>query len=212
VTQPSRFITFEGGEGAGKSTQIARLAARLRMAGRAVTVTREPGGTPEAEAIRELLVHGEPERWDPLAETLLHLAARREHLAKGILPALAREEWVLSDRFYDSTRAYQGGGQVVSRATIDALHVPVLDGLEPGLTLIFDIPPEVGLKRARARGAASRYERWPLARHAAIRAAFHAIAAAEPVRCKLVDGTRDIEAIAAEVWALTCGRFPELNA
>lgn len=206
----AKFITFEGGEGAGKSTQIQRLAERLRAAGQTVLVTREPGGTPDAEAIRGLLTAGEAARWDPLAETLLHLAARRQHLARAIRPALARGEWVLCDRFYDSTRAYQGGGQGVTRAAIDRLHEPVLEGLHPSLTVLLDIPPETGLARARARGDAGRYERWPLERHAAIRAAFRAIAAAEPARCAVIDATGSVEAVAAAVWTAAAGRFPDL--
>jgi dTMP kinase len=208
----AKFITFEGGEGAGKSTQIQRLAGRLRAAGQTVLITREPGGTPDAEAIRALLTAGEAARWDPLAETLLHLAARRQHLARAIRPALKRGEWVLCDRFYDSTRAYQGGGQGVTRDTIDRLHEPVLDGLHPALTILLDIPPEAGLARAEARGDAGRYERWPMARHAAIRAAFLAIAADEPGRCQVVDATQSIDAIAGTIWACTAARFPDLAA
>lgn len=206
----TKFITFEGGEGAGKSTQIQRLAERLRAAGGSVLITREPGGTPDAEAIRSLLTAGETARWDPLAETLLHLAARRQHLARAIRPALERGEWVLCDRFYDSTRAYQGGGQGVTRAAIDRLHEPVLEGLHPALTFMLDIPPEAGLARARARCDAGRYERWPLEQHAAIRAAFLDIAAAEPARCQVIDATLTIDAIADAVWRATATRFPDL--
>lgn len=205
-----KFITFEGGEGAGKSTQIQRLAASLRARGHSVLITREPGGTPDAEAIRGLLTAGESARWDPLAETLLHLAARRQHLVRAIRPALERGEWVLCDRFYDSTRAYQGGGQGVARATIDILTEPVQEGLYPALTIMLDIPPEVGLARARARGDAGRYERWPLERHAAIRAAFLAIAADEPDRCCVIDAARPIDSIAAAIMAACSAKFPEL--
>lgn len=212
MSVPAKFITFEGGEGAGKSTQVQHLAAELRDAGQAVLITREPGGTPDAEAIRSLLTTGEAARWDPLAETLLHLAARRQHLARAIRPALARGEWVLCDRFYDSTRAYQGGGQGVTRATIDHLHAPVLEGLHPTLTFLLDIAPETGLARARARGDAGRYERWPQERHAAIRDAFLAIAAEEPARCEIVDASQPIETIAAAIWTRLCERFPDLLA
>lgn len=207
-----KFITFEGGEGAGKSTQIQRLAESLRARGQSVLITREPGGTPDAEAIRSLLTTGETARWDPLAETLLHLAARRQHLARAIRPALERGEWVLCDRFYDSTRAYQGGGQGVARATIDILTEPVQEGLYPALTFMLDIPPEVGLARARARGDAGRYERWPLERHAAIRAAFLAIAADEPARCCVIDAAQSIGAIATAIWLAAAAKFPELAA
>ena len=206
----TKFITFEGGEGAGKSTQIQRLAEHLRAAGGTVLITREPGGTPDAEAIRGLLTAGETARWDPLAETLLHLAARRQHLARAIRPALERGEWVLCDRFYDSTRAYQGGGQGVTRAAIDRLHEPVLEGLHPVLTFMLDIPPEAGLARARARGDAGRYERWPLEQHAAIRAAFLDIAAAEPARCQVINATQSIDTITDAVWRATAARFPDL--
>lgn len=209
MTGPRKFITFEGGEGAGKSTQIQRLAGRLRDAGGTVLVTREPGGTPDAEEIRALLTAGEAHRWDGIAETLLHLAARRQHLARLVTPALARGEWVLCDRFYDSTRAYQGGGQGVSRATIDCLHEAVLDGLHPSLTLVLDIPPEAGLARARARGDAGRYERWPVERHASIRNAFLEIAASEPARCRVIDATLDIDTVAAEIWAAVKNTFGE---
>jgi len=208
---PARFITFEGGEGAGKTTQIQRLADRLRAGGHTVTVTREPGGTPEAEAIRALLVEGEAGRWDPLAETLLHLAARRQHLARKVWPALERGEWVLCDRFLDSTRAYQGAGQAMAPAVIESLATPVMAGLEPGLTLILDLSPEDGLARAAARSAAGRYERWPLARHRAIRQAFLAIAAREPARCRVIDATQPVETVDAGVWRAVEGRFPDLG-
>jgi len=207
-----KFITFEGGEGAGKSTQIQHLAENLRARGQSVLITREPGGTPDAEAIRGLLTTGEAARWDPLAEALLHLAARRQHLARAIRPALQRDEWVLCDRFYDSTRAYQGGGQGITRSTIDTLHEPVLDGLHPALTFLLDIPPEAGLARAHARGDAGRYERWPLERHAAIRAAFLAIAADEPKRCHVIDAAQSIDAIANAILKACTTKFPELAA
>lgn len=207
---PARFITFEGGEGAGKTTQIARLAARLQAAGQAVVVTREPGGTPDAEAIRGLLVEGDAGRWDPMAETLLHLAARRQHLVRKVSPALKRGEWVLCDRFLDSTRAYQGAGQAVPPAVIESLAAPVMAGLEPGLTLVLDLAPRDGLARARARSAAGRYERWPLTRHEAIRQAFLAIAEREPLRCRVLDATQPVDTVAAGVWQAVTGRFPKL--
>ncbi len=210
MTGPARFITFEGGEGAGKTTQIARLAERLRDRGAMVTVTREPGGTPEAEAIRGLLVQGEAGRWDPLAETLLHLAARRQHLERLIRPALAGGRWVLCDRFLDSTRAYQGAAQGVAPDVIEALAQPVMQGLEPGLTLVLDLPPQAGLARAAARGDTGRYERWPLSHHQAIRQAFLDIAAREPDRCRVVDAEQPPEAVAAVIWQTMQGRFPEV--
>ncbi|MCA8926437.1 MAG: dTMP kinase [Alphaproteobacteria bacterium] len=208
---PARLVTFEGGEGAGKTTQIALLAERLRRCGQTVVVTREPGGTPDAEAIRALLVEGEAGRWDPLAETLLHLAARRQHLARKVFPALERGDWVLCDRFLDSTRAYQGAGQAVPLDVIDALAAPVMEGLEPGLTVILDLAPEDGLARAAARSAAGRYERWPLARHQTIRQAFLAIAANEPDRCRVLDAMQSVDAVAAGIWQAVAGRFPDLG-
>lgn len=209
MTRRPRFITFEGGEGGGKSTQIRRLAAALRARGHAVTVTREPGGTPDAEAIRALLVRGDVGRWDPLAETLLHIAARRQHVARLIRPALDRGEFVLSDRFADSTVAYQGGAQGVGRQTVDALHTLALEGLVPGLTLVLDLPPDEGLARAEARGGTGRYERWPLARHQAVRATFLAIAAADAERCRVIDATQSTDAVADAVRRAVVARFGE---
>ena len=203
----ARFITFEGGEGAGKTTQIALLAQRLQDAGAEVCVTHEPGGTPEAESIRDLLVQGEAGRWEPLAETLLHLASRRQHLERLIRPALSRGEWVLCDRYMDSTRAYQGAGQGVAPEIIEALAAPVMQGLEPGLTLILDLPPEAGLARASARGKADRYERWPLARHQAIRQAFLNIADAEPARCQVLNAEQSIDALSDSVFQSVQARF-----
>ena len=154
------FITFEGGEGAGKSTQIRMLAEHLTQKGRQVTQTREPGGSPGAERIRALLVEGDADQWMPFTETLLHYAARHEHLCRTVRPALERGEYVLCDRFADSTLAYQGYGQGVPKARIDALHNLVTEGLEPDLTLILDLPVEKGLERAESRGdGGMRYER-----------------------------------------------------
>ncbi|HEX2117061.1 MAG TPA: dTMP kinase, partial [Alphaproteobacteria bacterium] len=155
-----RFITLEGGEGAGKSTQIARLAEALRKAGLTVRTTREPGGSPAAETIRKLLVEGEPGRWRPLTEALLHFAARKEHLDTFVLPALAAGQWVISDRFADSTMAYQGYGHQLGRAPIHALYRTVVGDFAPDLTLILDIPVEAGLARTGGRAhAETRYER-----------------------------------------------------
>lgn len=210
MAKPAQFITFEGGEGAGKSTQIALLAQRLQAAGMSVTQTREPGGTPEAEAIRALLVEGDAGRWDPLAETMLHLAARRQHLQRLIRPALDAGGWVLCDRFLDSTRAYQGAAQGVDPALIETLAKPVMQGLEPGLTVVLDLAPEAGLARAAARGQAGRYERWSLDRHEAIRSAFLEIAAAEPERCHVVDATASVEIVASGIWNAVGKRFPGL--
>lgn len=196
---PGRFVTFEGGEGAGKSTQIARLADALGEAGLTVVRTREPGGSPSAEAVRTLLL-GHGHAWQPLSETLLHYAARTEHLAQTVRPALAAGQWVLCDRFSDSTRAYQGYGQGLAAATIDTLEAMVVGPTRPDLTLILDVPAEIGLARMDGRGAgADRYEAMDLAFHRRLRDGFRAIAAAEPGRCALIDANRDADAVAADV-------------
>lgn len=189
-----RFITLEGGEGAGKSTQVRRLAAYLSAQGIPVLVTREPGGSAGAEKIRSLLLEGTG--FDPVAEAMLMFAARREHVVATIRPALAAGMWVICDRFADSTRAYQCHGQGVPGEVYRKLAELALEGLAPDLTLILDIPPEAGMARAAARGvAADRYERLDAGFHARVRAGFLAIAAAEPARCAVVDATRDAEAV-----------------
>jgi dTMP kinase len=202
-----RFITLEGGEGAGKSTQARRLAAALAAAGVPVLRTREPGGAPGAEAIRGLLL-GATELWEPVAEAMLHFAARREHLARTIRPALAAGMWVVCDRFADSTLAYQGFGQGVPRTVFDALSALTLEGLVPDLTLILDLPPEAGMARAATRGEAlNRYERLGPAFHARIREGFLAIAAEAPGRCAVVDAARPADAVAADLLALVRARL-----
>lgn len=202
-----RFITFEGGEGAGKSTQIRRLATRLSQGGGEVVITREPGGSPGAETIRDLLVNGATDRWSPTTEALLMYAARRDHLERTVRPALARGATVLSDRFADSTRAYQGAGGAAPLALIDALETLVLDGDRPDLTLILDLPVDVGLKRAGARGGGeARFEAKGLAFHERLRDGFLAIAAREPERCVVIDATGDIDAVAEAVWAAVAAR------
>ncbi len=196
-----RFITFEGGEGSGKSTQIGRLAATLTERGVDVDVTREPGGTEGAEAIRGLLVSGATGRWDAATETLLHVAARRDHVEKRIRPALAAGRWVLCDRFIDSTVAYQGGGHGFDRAAIRELHDLIVPGIRPDLTLVLDVPVDVGLARANRRaGAEDRYEQMDRGFHERVRAVFREIAAAEPARCRLIDATADVDTVAAAVW------------
>jgi dTMP kinase len=195
------FITFEGGEGAGKSTQARRLAERLRAAGRAVTVTREPGGSPGAEAIRDLLVRGEAERWSPVSETLLMYAARRDHIERTVAPALARGEIVVCDRFYDSTRAYQGAGGGAPMQLIAALEAEVVGAVTPDLTLIFDLPVAEGLARAAARGEGeARFESKGLAFHERLRDAYLAIAKREPERCVIIDAVGDLDSVEARVW------------
>lgn len=195
-----RFITFEGGEGAGKTTQIALLRERLAAAGGKVLATREPGGTPGAEEIRRLLVTGEPGRWDAWSEALLIAAARRDHVERVIRPALAAGTWVLCDRFLDSTLAYQGAVAGLGMDSVEALHTLVFGRLRPDLTLILDLDPAVGLARAGKRaGGEGRFEARGLAWHQKLRAAFLTIAEAEPWRCKVVDATRDVPNIAEEI-------------
>ena len=204
------FITFEGGEGAGKSTQARRLAERLRAAGRAVTLTREPGGSPGAEAIRALLVSGEADRWSPISETLLMYAARRDHIERTIVPALARGEVVICDRFLDSTRAYQGAGGGAPRELIAALEQAVVGTVMPDLTIVFDLSVDVGLARAAARGEGeARFESKGREFHERLRAAFLAIGLAEPDRCKAIDADGDLAAVEARVWALVAPSLAE---
>ena len=195
------FITLEGGEGAGKSTQAARLAERLRKEGHRTAITREPGGSAGAEAIRGLLVTGEADRWSATAETLLMYAARFDHIERVIAPALERGELVVCDRFANSTRAYQGAGGGANLALIDALEAEARGLCWPDLTLIFDLPPAVGLTRASGRaGAETRFEAKGLAFHERLRAAFLAIASAEPLRCRLIDAAAEETAVEAAVW------------
>lgn len=200
-----RFITFEGGEGAGKSTQVRRLVARLQSAGREVVATREPGGSPGAEAIRNLVLKGDADRWSPMTETLLMYGARRDHIERTILPALARGAWVVCDRFADSTRAYQGGAGGVEPSFISALEAHVLADVRPDLTLVFDLPVDVGLARADAFAKAdghaeTRFESKGTAFHERLRTAFQQIAAAEPDRCALIDAAAGIDEVEAQVW------------
>ena len=209
-----RFITFEGGEGAGKSTQVRRLAAALKARAIDVVTTREPGGAPAAEEIRSLLVSGAPDRWSPLAEALLLNAARAEHLTRLIRPALAEGRWVISDRFADSTTAYQGYAQKLGRDVTDVLERLVVGDTRPDLTLVLDLPVDRGLARAATREThesvcETRYELFSQPFHEALRQAFLDIAAREPDRCVVVDATREEAAVAADVWAAVRRRFPE---
>lgn len=201
---PHRFIVFEGGEGAGKSTQAKRLAETLRKSGQQVMLTREPGGSSGAEQIRKLLVEGEAGRWTPMTEALLLNAARADHLAQMIRPALASGFWVVCDRFADSTLAYQGYGMGVDREWLDELRRKVVDETEPGLTLIFDLPVEVGLQRVVAD---QRYERMGRPFHESLRTAFREIAARDPARRKLIDASGDFETVWARVRDEVNARF-----
>ena len=203
-----RFISFEGGEGAGKTTQIRRLAERLQPLVSEVTLTREPGGSPGAEALRDLLVRGEVDRWAPLSETLILYAAREDHLERLIRPALDRGGWVLTDRFADSTRAYQGAGGGAPAGVIDALEAAVVGRTRPDLTLILDLPVEEGLARAAHRGGGEeRFERKGHAFHARLRRGFLDIAAAEPDRCAVVDAALSLDEVAERVWAAVRDRL-----
>ena len=207
---PGKFITFEGGEGAGKSTQSARLAERLRAQGIDPVLTREPGGAPGAEDIRALLVEGDPGRWTPMTEVLLHYAARLEHLERTVRPALKAGRWVISDRFADSTVAYQGYGHQLGRETIEKLHRLLLGDFAPDLTLVLDIPVAEGLARAGRRAGDSRenrYERMDGGFHERMRQGFRDIARLEPKRCVVVDGSRDLDAVAADIWTAVSTRL-----
>lgn len=207
TTQP-RFITLEGGEGAGKSTQVRFLADKLKAAKVDVLCTREPGGSPGAEEIRRLLVEGAPGRWDAVSEMLLMFAARADHVARTILPALDRGQWVLCDRFTDSTYAYQGAGRGMAASRIAAIERAVLDDFKPHLTLVLDLPVEIGLARAHARaGTETRFEQFDTAFHARLRDGFLIRARAEPERCAVIDANGDVESVAARIWAETRRRF-----
>jgi len=203
-----RFITFEGGEGAGKSTQLKRLVARLAESGREVVATREPGGSPGAESIRELVLKGAADRWSPVTETLLMYAARRDHVERVIRPALARGAWVACDRFADSTRAYQGAAGGVDPALIAAMETFVLEQTRPDLTLVFDMPVDVGLQRAHERaGSEMRFESKGLAFHERLREGFLAIARAEPDRCAVIDAKGTLDEVETAVWAAVESRL-----
>jgi dTMP kinase len=203
-----RFITLEGGEGAGKSTQLSRLASRLQERGRKVITTREPGGSPGAETVRKLLVEGPAERWDGTTEALLHFAARRDHLRATVWPALARGDWVVSDRFADSTCAYQGYGHGIDLGMLERLYAAAVGDFRPDLTLVFDLPVDLGLARAAGRrGGETRYESLPRDYHERVRQGFLAIAAREPKRCVVIDATRDADTVAAEVARIVAERL-----
>jgi dTMP kinase len=203
------FITFEGGEGAGKSTQVRILAERLKSAGVEVVATREPGGSPGAEAIRALLVTGDPDRWSAVSETLLMYAARRDHIERTIRPALQRGAWVISDRFADSSRAYQGAGGGVAADFLAAMETHVLQDTRPDLTLILDLPVEQGLERAGQRGGhEARFEAKDLAFHQRLREAFLDIALAEPARCAVIDALAARDAVSEAIWAAVSARLP----
>ncbi len=201
------FLSFEGIDGAGKSTQARRLAATLEAEGRNVLLTREPGGSPGAEAIRRLLVEGEPGRWSGETETLLFTAARRDHLERTIGPALAAGRIVICDRFADSTRVYQGAARGDLRGLVDRLHAEVI-GVEPDLTLIIDMDPRLALGRGLARASGEdRFEHMGAGFQSRLRDGFRALAGEFPNRCRLIDGARPEPEVAAEVLALVRPRL-----
>ena len=208
MTGRGRLITMEGGEGAGKSTQVDLLLAALGQAGIAATRTREPGGSDGAEAIRRLLLDGETERWDAVGEALLLYAARRDHVVRLVRPALDRGVWVVCDRFADSTLAYQGYGRGLLIADLLALHNFALGDFAPDLTLILDLPVAEGLARAgRRSGNADRFERLDAAFHERLRQGFLQIAADNPERCVVIDAAGDQGTIHRAVLAAVAARL-----
>lgn len=196
------FISFEGIDGSGKSTQARLLAETLRAGGRDVVLTREPGGSPGAEEIRRLVLEGDPDRWSAETEILLFTAARRDHMERTILPALTAGKVVITDRFADSTRMYQGLSRGDLRAIVDQLHALMI-GREPDLTFVIDMDPAKGLARAKGRGGhEERFEDFGEGLQARMRAGFLALAREFPGRCRVIDGDRPPAAVAAEIAAI----------
>jgi dTMP kinase len=211
ATARGRFITLEGGEGTGKSVQARRLAGRLRELGLAVVLTREPGGSPGAEALREIILSGAAARFGAVGEALLFGAARIDHVDNTIAPALRRGEWVVCDRFADSTRAYQGAAGELDPDLLAALERVTIGACRPDLTLILDLPAAEGLARAAARRghgeAADRFEREGLSFHETLRQAFLSIARAEPQRCAVIDAGAGEDEVAEAIWAIVRERL-----
>jgi dTMP kinase len=215
----ARFITFEGGEGVGKSTQVKRLVAALSQRTAGAVRTREPGGTPSAEAIRAFILQGRSEQWGPGAEAVLFAAARLDHVNQLIAPNLAAGHWVVSDRFSDSTRAYQGLTGGVDVKLIDALEELALNGHSPDLTIVLDMDPEAAFRRVLARETEAalvvtgdRFEKEDLEWHRRLREAFLAIARTNADRCVVIPAGQSEEALAQEIWDVMTRRFPELAA
>jgi len=210
VSGPGRFITLEGGEGAGKSTQARGLADWLRGRGHDVIETREPGGTPGAEAVRTLLLTGGGDRWDIATEALLFAAARADHVSRLIRPALAAGRWVISDRFLDSSLAYQGAAGGLGVETVRAANALAVGDLRPDLTLLLDLPAATGARRAMARDGddADRIATRGADYHRRVSAAFHDLAAAEPGRFAIVDAAADVESVAEHIRAIVAARLP----
>ena len=205
-----RLVTLEGGEGAGKSTQLRRLAAWLSERGLDVVATREPGGTEGAELIRAILVEGPAARWLPSTELLLVAAARDDHLRRVIMPALARGAWVLCDRYIDSTRVYQGRAAGIEGATIELLHDAVMQVPHPDLTFVLDVPEDVGLARRGDADREGRFEAKGAAFHARVRAGFVELARREPARCVVIDAARPVDAVAAAIREVVADRLGPL--
>jgi dTMP kinase len=208
ATTPGKFITFEGGEGAGKTTQVKRLAERLRVLGHEVVETREPGGSPGAEAMRHLLLAGVAKPLGADAEAMLFAAARDDHVTSVIRPALAGGAWVICDRFLDSTRVYQGVLGGVEERLVRALERVTVGSTMPDLTFVLDVPAEVGLARAGKRGQGTdRFECEDAAYHERLRQAFRQIAENEPQRCILIDGTVNADVLAVRIWMTVADRL-----
>ena len=195
-----KFITFEGGEGAGKSTQIRLLADQLIADGKEVVLTREPGGTPGAEAIRGLLLSGAEDKWDVWSEVFLIMAARRDHMQRVIEPALKAGKIVLCDRFYDSTIVYQAHTKNIDPAKLDALNEIATDQLQPDLTILLDVPVDIGLARAKNRGEQSRFDVMSIQFHEKIRQGFLMLADKNPARIYSIDATQPLEKIFKDIW------------
>lgn len=211
-----KFITFEGGEGAGKSTQATRLAERLQAKGLTVIETREPGGTKQAEKIRDFILSGKAKSYGALGEAILFSAARDDHLKNVIRPALERGDWVLCDRFSDSTLAYQGAAGGVKPSLIRALEKTTVGETKPDLTIILDLPPEVGMKRASERdgrepgdaaNGADRFEAEEIRFHSALREGFLNIAEQEPQRCVVIDAQQPENAVTEKIWETVMERL-----
>jgi dTMP kinase len=207
-TSPARFITLEGGEGAGKSTHARQLSQALTGRGLANIITREPGGSDGAEQIRKLLVEGEPGRWDPLVETLLLFAARADHIGNTIRPALAAGQWVICDRFTDSTFAYQGAGRGVGEDEIKRIDELIAGGFRPDLTIILDVPVEQAMARIGSRvHAEDRFEKFDVAFHERLRAYFRGLARRKPERCVLVDSSAAPEVVSQAILRAVTQHF-----
>ena len=215
--KPARFITFEGGEGVGKSTQVKRLLTNLQRHGVEAVRTREPGGTPKAEAIRSFILQGRSESWGAGAEAVLFAAARLDHVTQLVAPNLRNGNWVISDRFHDSTRAYQGLTGGVNDKLISALEVLALDGHAPDLTIVLDMDPSIAFERVAARAledglalTGDRFEKEEIEWHKRLREGFLAIARDNPDRCVVISAQQTEEALEQAIWEVVQQRFPEL--